>query len=106
MLCHARFRDGLQFMRRNRLCDNCAKKGHVANYCFSKSSCNVVGCKQKHHFLLHRARLSGSSAALNSSSDFSTAAFTNVTSSQQSFKQKPSTIHSGGVMTVVHSSNV
>jgi len=48
--------DRIQFIRRNHLCDNCAKKGHVANYCFSKSACKVTGCKQKHNFSLHRTK--------------------------------------------------
>jgi len=44
----------LQFMRQKRLCDNCAKRGHVSKFCFSKSKCTHANYRFKHHTLLHR----------------------------------------------------
>ena len=63
----------LQFMRQARLCDNCAKRGHVSRYCLAKPGCNVSGCTRRHHFLLHTefgdSRPTSSSAATRGSSD-------------------------------------
>ena len=44
----------ISFMRQNRLCDNCFKKGHIARYCRSEATCTVDGCRRKHHSLLHQ----------------------------------------------------
>ena len=52
----------------------------------------------------YRARPSGNSTAINSCSDFGTAA-TNVTSFEQFFQQGSSASHSASVMTAVHSFN-
>ena len=81
--------DRLQFMRQNHLCDNCAKKGHVANYCFSKSLCKVTGCKQKHHPSLHRAKPSGkNSSSATNTSDISENSQSSATDQQQQPRMK------------------
>ena len=56
----------IAFMRRSRLCDNCCKKGHIGRYCRKDGQYTVVGCRWKHHALLHQQQ-NGSS--LPSTSD-------------------------------------
>ena len=46
--------DRVTFNRRNRLCDNCFKGGHISSFCRSKSSCTFKDCSRKHHTLLHQ----------------------------------------------------
>ena len=46
--------DRVVFMRKNRFCDDCAKKGHISEFCFSPSACTVGNCTHKHHSLPHR----------------------------------------------------
>ena len=46
--------DRISFNRKNRLCDNCFRGGHISSYCKSNSSCTIKGCSRKHHTLLHR----------------------------------------------------
>ena len=81
-------------MRRNHLCDNCAKKGHIANYCFSKSLCKVTDCKQKHHSLLHRPKPSGNnnSSPATSTSDIPENSQSSATGQQQQPRPKFSSV--------------
>lgn len=63
----------LSFTRKNRLCDNCFKEGHIAVFCKSNNFCSVKNCaaRRKHHTLLHRnysAQSSRSSDEANSPS--------------------------------------
>ena len=44
----------IDFTRKERLCDNCFKVGHIAKRCFKRSACTIMGCAMKHHTLLHR----------------------------------------------------
>ena len=46
--------DCIVFMRQNRLCDNCAKRGYISKFCFSPPACTVANCTHKHHSLLHK----------------------------------------------------
>ena len=46
--------DRIAFTRKNRLCDNCFKRGHIASFCRLDSACTVKECNRKHHKLLHR----------------------------------------------------
>ena len=46
--------DRVTFNRRNRLCDNCFKGGHISSFCRSKSLCTFKDCSRKHHTLLHQ----------------------------------------------------
>ena len=43
----------LQVMRKAQLCHNCFKYGHIAVGCLARSTCEVQGCKGRHHTLLH-----------------------------------------------------
>ena len=45
----------LQFMRQKRLCDNCAKQGHISRFCYANAKCTRSNCNLKHHTLLHRS---------------------------------------------------
>ncbi|XP_038075994.1 uncharacterized protein LOC119743926 [Patiria miniata] len=45
-----------QFMRDNKLCDNCFIPWHVARRCRLSSRCGIDGCTWKHHTLLHPSR--------------------------------------------------
>ena len=40
-------------MRKAQLCHNCFKYGHIAVGCLARSTCEVQGCKRRHHSLLH-----------------------------------------------------
>ena len=40
-------------MRKAQLCHNCFKYGHIAVGCLARSTCEVQGCKRRHHTLLH-----------------------------------------------------
>ena len=42
-----------QFIRDNKLCDNCFIPWHVARRCRFSSRCEIDGCTWKHHTLLH-----------------------------------------------------
>ena len=42
-----------QFVRKNRLCDNCLLPGHFVKVCFESSFCKIPGCKFKHSTYLH-----------------------------------------------------
>ena len=44
----------LQFMREKRLCDNCAKRGHISKFCYGKSRCTKSNCTLEHHTLVHQ----------------------------------------------------
>jgi len=46
--------DRVSFTRRNRLCDNCFKGGHISRFCKFNSACTIKDCTRKHHTLLHR----------------------------------------------------
>ena len=47
------FEERLQVMRKAQLCHNCFKYGHIAVGCLARSTCEVQGCKRRHHTLLH-----------------------------------------------------
>ena len=47
------FEERLQVMRKAQLCHNCFKYGHIAVGCLARSTCEVQGCKRRHHSLLH-----------------------------------------------------
>ena len=47
------FEERLQVMRKAQLCHNCFKYGHIAVGCLARSTCEVQGCKTRHHTLLH-----------------------------------------------------
>ena len=47
------FKERLQVMRKAQLCYNCFKYGHTAVGCLTRSTCEVQGCKRRHHTLLH-----------------------------------------------------
>ena len=54
-LCPQKFECAITvFMREKRLCDNCAKRGHISKFCYGKSRCTKSNCTLKHHTLLHR----------------------------------------------------
>ena len=40
-------------MRKAQLCHNCFKYGYIAVGCLARSTCEVKGCKRRHHTLLH-----------------------------------------------------
>ena len=42
-----------QFVRKNRLCDNCLLPGHFVKVCFKSSFCKIPRCKFKHSTYLH-----------------------------------------------------
>ena len=48
-----RLEERLQVMRKAQLCHNCFKCGHIAVGCLARSTCEVQGCKRRHHTLLH-----------------------------------------------------
>ena len=43
-----------EFVKTNKLCENCLSKGHLLESCISKFNCRKDGCSQKHHTLLHK----------------------------------------------------
>ena len=43
-----------EFVKRNKLCENCLSKGHLLESCISKFNCRKDGCSQKHRTLLHK----------------------------------------------------
>ena len=45
--------DRISFTRRNRICDNCFKVGHIASFRRSKASCTIKDYTRKHHTLLN-----------------------------------------------------
>ena len=47
------FEERLQVMRKAQLCHNCFKDGHIAVGFSARSTCEVQGCKRRHHTLLH-----------------------------------------------------
>ena len=47
------FEERLQVMRKAQLCHNCFKYGHIAVGCLAGSTCEVQGCKSRHHTLLY-----------------------------------------------------
>ena len=47
------FEERLQVMRKAQLCHNCFKYGNLAVGCLARSTCEVQGCKRRHHTLLH-----------------------------------------------------
>ena len=47
------FEERLQVMRKAQLCHKCFKYGHIAVGCLARSTCEVQGCKRRHHTLLH-----------------------------------------------------
>ena len=47
------FEERLKMMRKAQLCHNCFKYGHIALGCLARSTCEVQGCKRRHHILLH-----------------------------------------------------
>ena len=57
--------DRVSFTRRNGLCDNCFKRGHISSFCRLNSSCTIKDCKRKHHTLLHRDFANCSSSEAN-----------------------------------------
>ena len=83
--------DRIVFVRQNRLCDNCAKKGHVSKFCFLPSACTVANCAHKHHSLLHREVRANSTlenAAVALSNDRSSAnvfSFTGISANSEHF---------------------
>jgi len=50
---HKDFEERLQVMRKAQLCHNCFKYGHIAVGCLARSTCEVQGCRRRHHTLLH-----------------------------------------------------
>ena len=47
------FDERLQVTRKAELCHNCFKDGHIAVGFLARSTCEVQGCKRRHHTLLH-----------------------------------------------------
>ena len=47
------FLEHVQIMRKVQLCHSCFQYGHIALGCLTKGACQVYGCKQRHHTLLH-----------------------------------------------------
>ena len=47
------YRERLDFVRKEKLCDNCLRKNHLARRCRFNAACMVSGCSGKHHSLLH-----------------------------------------------------
>ena len=47
------FEERLQVTRKAELCHNCFKDGHIAVGFLARSTCEVQGCKRRHHTLLH-----------------------------------------------------
>ena len=47
------FEERLQVMRKAQLCHNCFKYDHISVGCLARSTCEVQGCKRRHHYLLH-----------------------------------------------------
>ena len=43
-----------EFVKTNKLGENCLSKGHLLESCISKFNCRKDGCSQKHHTLLHK----------------------------------------------------
>ena len=43
-----------EFVKTNKLCENCLLKGHSLESCISKFNCRKDGCSQKHHTLLYK----------------------------------------------------
>ena len=43
-----------EFVRTNKLCEDCLSKGHLLESCILKFSCRKNGCSQKHQTLLHK----------------------------------------------------
>ena len=83
--------DRIVFMRQNRLCDNCAKRGHISKFCFSPPACTVANCTHKHHSLLHKevkASFTLENAAVAPSNDQSAAnvsSFTGISANSDDF---------------------
>ena len=46
-------RERLDFVRKEKLCDNCLRRNHLARRCRFNAACMVSGCSGKHHSLLH-----------------------------------------------------
>ena len=80
----------ITFMRQNRLCDNCCKKGHISRYCYKDKMCTVEGCRMKHHTLLHQERNRASRATSGGQPGTGTASITQKTVAMTS------TMQSGG----------
>ena len=47
------YKERREFVRKQRLCDNCLKGNHVARNCRSNAACMISDCRKKHHSLLH-----------------------------------------------------
>ena len=47
------FEERLQVMWKAQLCYNRFKYGHIAVGCLARSTCEIQGCKRRHHTLLH-----------------------------------------------------
>ena len=47
------FEERLPVIRKAQLCHNCFKYGHIAVGCLARNTCEVQGCKRRHHTLLH-----------------------------------------------------
>ena len=43
-----------EFVKTNKLCENCLLKGRLLQSCISKFNCRKDGCSQRHHTLLHK----------------------------------------------------
>ena len=47
------YRERLDFVRKEKLCDNCLRKNHLERGCRFNAACMVSGCSGKHHSLSH-----------------------------------------------------
>ena len=63
--------DKWKFVREQRLCFNCLRKGHVGRDCMSQNRCKAAGCGRKHNFLLHGDRHEENKSSKQSSSSSS-----------------------------------
>ena len=46
-------KERMDFVRKEKLCDNCFRRNHLAKRCKFNPSCMISGCGRKHHSLLH-----------------------------------------------------
>ncbi|CAB3992200.1 Hypothetical predicted protein, partial [Paramuricea clavata] len=46
-------KERMHFVRKEKLCDNCLRRNHLAKRCRFNPACMISGCGRKHHSLLH-----------------------------------------------------